>query len=182
MTHDRNVVEFPVEVGSSAEEKNRRVMIEATRLATLSPGEWKLWLNPSAEQLGVAPATLEKVICAIIKDREKKDRESKAEARRQEARSERERKRLDVSRSASKNASKTGWRKRLNAKAGRKPKHLLPASSFRVSSMSDCSRNWRSGSTRTLPPFAMSSQIFAARIAASLPKWTPLSRGPNRSR
>jgi hypothetical protein len=88
MTHDKNVVEFPVEVGVSAEERNRRVMVEATRLAGLSSGEWKLWLKSSAEQLGIPPSTLGDVVRTIITEQEKKDRESKAEARRQERRAE----------------------------------------------------------------------------------------------
>ena len=33
------------------EEKARRIMAEATRLAALSPGEWKIWIDGSAERL-----------------------------------------------------------------------------------------------------------------------------------
>ena len=48
---DKKVRDFPrVEV--TLEESARRVMVEATRLASLAPGEWRLWstaaLNGSA--------------------------------------------------------------------------------------------------------------------------------------
>ena len=42
MSSDEKVLDFPrVEVTS--EESARRVMVEATRLARLAPGEWRLW-------------------------------------------------------------------------------------------------------------------------------------------
>ena len=37
------------------EEQNRRVMAEAHRLAALTPGEWRLWINASAERLKRPP-------------------------------------------------------------------------------------------------------------------------------
>jgi len=41
ITPERTVVDFPTaEIAS--EEKDRRVMTEATRLANLAPGEWRL--------------------------------------------------------------------------------------------------------------------------------------------
>ena len=50
MSSDEKVLDFPrVEV--RPEESARRVMVEATRLASLAPGEWRLWtaaLNGSA--------------------------------------------------------------------------------------------------------------------------------------
>src|SRR6185437_1300721 len=67
-------------------------MAEAKRLASLSPGEWRLWIDRSAERVGVPRATLEALISAIIKDSERKAREDKAEARQQE---ERVRRRLE---------------------------------------------------------------------------------------
>ena len=83
MSSDEKVLDFPrVEVTS--EENARRVMVEATRLARLAPGEWRLWIDRSAERLGIPRATLEDLIAAIIKDREKKAREAETEARRQE--------------------------------------------------------------------------------------------------
>jgi hypothetical protein len=42
-------------------------MVEATRLASLAPGEWRLWIDRSAERLGILRATLEDLIAAIIK-------------------------------------------------------------------------------------------------------------------
>ena len=74
----------------AAQEKARRVMAEATRLANLAPDEWRLWIDRRAERFGVPRVTLEGLIEAIIKDQEKKQREAKAEARRQEQRAERQ--------------------------------------------------------------------------------------------
>src|SRR5271169_3577383 len=92
VSSDEKVFDFPkAEIAS--EEKVRRVMAEAKRLASLAPGEWRLWIDRAAERLGVPRATLEGLIAAIIKDSERKAREDKAEARRQEERVRRERKR-----------------------------------------------------------------------------------------
>src|SRR6185437_13955552 len=77
----------------SPEENARRVMAEAKRLASLAPGEWRLWIDRTAERLGVPRATLEGLISAIIKDSERKARADKAEARRQEERVRRGRER-----------------------------------------------------------------------------------------
>jgi hypothetical protein len=63
---------------------------EATRLASLAPGEWRLWIDRSPERLRIPRATPRGLIVAIIKDSEKKAREDKAEARRQEERARRE--------------------------------------------------------------------------------------------
>jgi len=71
MSSDEKVLDFPrVEVTS--EESARRVMVEATRLARLAPGEWRLWIDRSAERLRIPRAILEDVIAAIIKNSEKK--------------------------------------------------------------------------------------------------------------
>ena len=81
MSSDEKVLDFPrVEVTS--EENARRVMVEATRLASLAPGEWRLWIDRSAERLRIPRAILEDVIAAIIKDSEKKARDAETEARR----------------------------------------------------------------------------------------------------
>ena len=65
MSNDEKVLDFPrVEVTS--EENVRRVMVEATRLASLAPGEWRLWIDRSAERLGIS----QDLIAAIIKDDE----------------------------------------------------------------------------------------------------------------
>ena len=99
MSSDEKVLDFPrVEVTS--EESARRVMVEATRLARLAPGEWRLWIDRSAERLRIPRAILEDVIAAIIKDSEKKARDAETAARRHEltvrreqARKQREQKR-----------------------------------------------------------------------------------------
>ena len=102
MSSDEKVLDFPrVEVTS--EENARRVMVEATRLARLAPGEWRLWIDRSAERLRIPRAILEDVIAAIIKDSEKKARDAETAARRhelavrreQERKQEREQERID---------------------------------------------------------------------------------------
>ena len=71
MSSDEKVLDFPrVEV--TPEENARRVTVEATRLASLAPGEWRLWINRSAERLRIPRATLQGLIVAIIKNSEKK--------------------------------------------------------------------------------------------------------------
>ena len=83
MSSDEKVLDFPrVEV--TPEENARRVMVEATRLARLAPGEWRLWIDRSAERLRIPRATLQGLIAAIIKDSEKKARDAETAARRQE--------------------------------------------------------------------------------------------------
>ena len=96
---DKNVLDFPrAEV--TPEESVRRVMVEATRLASLAPGEWRLWIDRSAERLRIPRAILEDLIAAIIKDREKKVRDAETAARRQElaVRREQERKQREQER------------------------------------------------------------------------------------
>ena len=67
MSSDEKVLDFPrVEV--TPEESARRVMVEATRLASLAPGEWRLWIDRSAERLRIPRATLQDLIVAIIKN------------------------------------------------------------------------------------------------------------------
>ena len=99
MSSDEKVLDFPrVEVTS--EESARRVMVEATRLASLAPGEWRLWIDRSAERLRIPRAILEDVIAAIIKDSEKKARDAETAARRHElaVRREQERKQREQKR------------------------------------------------------------------------------------
>ena len=101
MSSDEKVLDFPrVEV--TPEENARRVTVEATRLASLAPGEWRLWIDRSAERLRIPRATLQGLIVAIIKDSEKKARDAETAARRQElavrreqARKQREQERID---------------------------------------------------------------------------------------
>jgi putative DNA primase/helicase len=92
---DQTVVEFPASKEVSEEESARRIMAEATGLANLSPGEWKIWIDGSAERLGIVRDKLEAVVVEIIKDHEKKTREAKTETRRSEQRAEKSRKEAD---------------------------------------------------------------------------------------
>src|SRR6266576_3930758 len=92
VSSDEKVFDFP-KAEITSEEKVRRAMAEAKRLASLAPGEWRLWIDRAAERLGVPAATLEGLIAAIIKDSERKAREDKAETRRQEERVRREQER-----------------------------------------------------------------------------------------
>jgi hypothetical protein len=73
------------------DEKARRVMAEAARLARLAPGEWKLWIERSAAQLNMPRATLESLVVTILKDGERKARQAEAENRRIEQRAEKQR-------------------------------------------------------------------------------------------
>ena len=101
MSSDEKVLDFPrIEV--TPEENARRVTVEAARLASLAPGEWRLWIDRSAERLRIPRATLQGLIVAIIKDSEKKARDAETAARRQElavrreqARKQREQERID---------------------------------------------------------------------------------------
>src|SRR6476619_961066 len=81
MSSDEKVLDFPRVEGTS-EENAKRVMVE--RLASLAPGEWRLWIDRSAERLRIPRAILEDVIAAIIKNSEKKARDAETEARRHE--------------------------------------------------------------------------------------------------
>src|SRR4029077_17801622 len=99
MSSDEKVLDFPRVQGTS-EESARRVMVEATRLASLVPGEWRLWIDRSAERLRIPRATLQDLIVAIIKNNEKKARDAETAARRQElaVRREQERKQREQER------------------------------------------------------------------------------------
>jgi len=90
-SRDENVVDFRPgkEIGDA--EKAQRVMAEATRLASLAPGEWRVWIDGSAQRLDIPRATLEALVTDIIKDREKQAREKVAEDRRVEQRAEKSR-------------------------------------------------------------------------------------------
>src|ERR1700730_18260408 len=64
MSTHKKVLDFPkAEIAS--EEKVRRAMADAQRLASLAPGEWRLWIDRAAERLGVPRATLEGLIAEI---------------------------------------------------------------------------------------------------------------------
>ena len=117
MSSDEKVLDFPrVEVTS--EESARRVMVEATRLARLAPGEWRLWIDRSAERLRIPRAILEDVIAAIIKDSEKKARDAETAARRQELAVRREQERNNANKNANRSEPTRG--PNTNARKGRK--------------------------------------------------------------
>jgi putative DNA primase/helicase len=84
-----DVVQFPQ---ASDEERNRRIMAEATRLADLAPGEWKIWYGGKAKDLGIEPNILAELVQAQIKDRDRKAAEKLKRDHLQEARAERLRK------------------------------------------------------------------------------------------
>ena len=109
MSSDEKVLDFPrVEV--TPEESARRVMVEATRLASLAPGEWRLWIDRSAERLRIPRATLQDLIVAIIKNNEKMARDAETAAQRQE---------LAVRREAGAQATRTKTRTGANRQKGR---------------------------------------------------------------
>jgi len=84
-TADNNkIVDFPKTEIDSAE-LIRRQRVEAERLARLAPGEWQLWIDGSAEQLGISRITLEESVKAIIKEHEKAARRSEKAAQREQA-------------------------------------------------------------------------------------------------
>jgi hypothetical protein len=64
VSSDEKVFGLP-KAGITSEEKARRAMAEAKRLASLAPGEWRLWIDRAAEWVGVPRATLEGLISAI---------------------------------------------------------------------------------------------------------------------
>src|SRR3984893_12900899 len=99
MSSDEKVLDFP-RVECTPEENAKRVMVEARRLASLAPGEWRVWVDPSAGRLRIPRAILEDVIAAIIKNSEKKARDAETEARRHElaVRREQERKQREQKR------------------------------------------------------------------------------------
>lgn len=70
----KNIIDFDAE-------RCRRIMVEAQRLADLAPGEWRIWIDRSAENLGVAREALEDLTTDIIKTEEKKARAKAAEDR-----------------------------------------------------------------------------------------------------
>jgi hypothetical protein len=81
------VVEFP---NLPEETPQQRAFKEATRLADLTPGEWKLWVDGSAQILGIPVETLTDTVLEILKDREKTAKEAKADLRHEEARARKE--------------------------------------------------------------------------------------------
>ena len=114
VSSDEKVLDFPRVEGTS-EENARRVMIEATRLTRLAPGEWRLWIDRSAERLRIPRAILEDVIAAIIKDSENRRGTQGLQPDAMNLR-------FDVSRSAS-NANRSESTRGPNTNARKKRKH-----------------------------------------------------------
>ena len=88
MTNE-NVIGFRTTAELNPEEHARRVMAEATRLANLAPGEWRLWYERSAERLGIDPKIFAELVEAQLKDNAEKERKAQAEARLGEQRAHR---------------------------------------------------------------------------------------------
>ncbi len=103
----------------SPEEHNRRIVAEATRLAGLTPGEWRLWYKSSAERLGITPEELAELVKAQIVDREQKAREKRDEEKRAEDRADRERK-----------AAAQQWREKGRSEDAAAKKAKLKADTF----------------------------------------------------
>ncbi len=113
MSSDEKVLDFPRVEGTS-EENARRVMVEATRLASLAPGEWRLWIDRSAERLRIPRAILEDVTAAIIRTARKRHATRRLQPDAMNLR-------FDVSRSASNtNRSEPTRGPNTNARKGRK--------------------------------------------------------------
>jgi hypothetical protein len=49
VSSDEKVLDFP-KAEITSEEKARRAMAEAKRLASLTPGEWRLWIDRTARR------------------------------------------------------------------------------------------------------------------------------------
>jgi hypothetical protein len=88
-----NIVEFPKsDVTSDEGERARRLKVEVERLASLPPVEWLLYVNEGiGKKYGVSPATMQKMIERVIKERKKKAREDKAEKQQREQRAKKAR-------------------------------------------------------------------------------------------
>ena len=91
-TTDENILPFPRDAD---EEKARRIMAEAARLAGLPELERTHWMNRRAEQyverFGITIEELKTYVKIIVNDNEKKAREEKGEQHRREQRIEKQR-------------------------------------------------------------------------------------------
>ena len=153
MSDDPKIAGFP-KPEVPPQEMVRRQRLEAERLARLSPGEWQLWIDRSAEQYGTTRATLEASVKAIIAEREKAERERKAEAAREQRRVER--------------------RLRPRKRTRRAPSRCWIH--YRRLSRKNASTNWRGASMRTRPRCARNS-----RHRPCLRSRARLNCGPRRS-
>jgi putative DNA primase/helicase len=94
MSLDEKIVEFPkTEPPIGPEERVRRQMVEAERLANLTPGEWMLWIDGSAEQHGISRDTLVRLVKEKLKERDKREREAKVEQERRRKQQDQEKER-----------------------------------------------------------------------------------------
>jgi putative DNA primase/helicase len=73
MTEER-VVSLHQQALDPEERKAHQVAAEAERLSRLAPGEWKLWLGRSAEQLGVSPDDLAALVQSKIQEMDRQQR------------------------------------------------------------------------------------------------------------
>jgi hypothetical protein len=74
----------------SAEEKVKKQLAEAERLANLSPGEYLLWAPGSAEHLGIPVEHLITAVKAILAKRVKDAQAAKTDSQREQRRTEKE--------------------------------------------------------------------------------------------
>src|SRR5580692_6501349 len=98
MSDENNVVPFPKDPD---DEKTRRVIAEAQRLARLPRDDWKAQVgHGSAERLGIEPKELEQYVKAAINDRKKaaQELERGADKQRQAAEDAEEKERKDEER------------------------------------------------------------------------------------
>lgn len=143
----------------TSEERAQRVIAEARRLANLTPGEWKIWIQSSAERLNISRVDLEQLVKETLKDKRNKEREAKTEERRQEQRIERQR--------TAARRERECQEQRIEKEAERKRKDKERAFSVIVKLPSDQhTLNWRSGSTRMLLRCGMSSRHLLRSKAA----------------
>jgi putative DNA primase/helicase len=88
----RNVIHLPQKEEVSDEERPRRIMAEATRLANGAPGEWKIWYQGKAREFGIEAEQFAELIVAQIAARAQAAAEKAAADKLREQRAERERK------------------------------------------------------------------------------------------
>jgi putative DNA primase/helicase len=117
MAQDEKVVDFP---NPSEETPQQRAFKKAMRLANLTPGEWKLYVDEDAQALGIPVETLTETVLDILKDREKRAKEEKADIRRQEALAERTR----ISEQRREERERKTEQQRINKEAKEKAKAL----------------------------------------------------------
>jgi putative DNA primase/helicase len=88
---EHKVVEFPAPEITD-DEQARRTIAAAKHLASQSPLERSFWMTKRAEEIGIPPSTLQKMVNAEVAAKEKQEREDKAQARRIDQRAEKKQK------------------------------------------------------------------------------------------